>query len=41
MPAILVEVGFICNQNDFQIITNSAKQKQIAESIADGIINSI
>ncbi|MFH1248828.1 MAG: N-acetylmuramoyl-L-alanine amidase [archaeon] len=34
MPAILVEVGFICNQGDFNIITNPSKQRQIAAAIS-------
>jgi N-acetylmuramoyl-L-alanine amidase CwlD len=37
MPAILVEVGFICNQADFNVITNPTKQRQIATAISQSI----
>lgn len=40
MPAVLVEVGFICSKNDFAIITNTQKQKQIAKAISEGISKS-
>ncbi len=40
MTAILVEAGFICNQNDFNILISQSKQKQIAQAIADGILKS-
>jgi N-acetylmuramoyl-L-alanine amidase len=36
MPAILVELGFICNKNDFSVLSN--KKKEIAQAIANGIL---
>ena len=33
MPAVLVELGFISNKNDFQILSNKKHQQKMAENI--------
>ena len=38
MPAVLVEIGFGTNPADARFITNSARQRQIASSIADATV---
>ena len=37
-PAVLIEMGFISNQNDRKLLADSGYQEKIAESIRDGII---
>ncbi|MGM0470672.1 MAG: N-acetylmuramoyl-L-alanine amidase [Bacillota bacterium] len=39
MPAVLVETGFLSNQQDFQRLTNPQIRKEIAAAISEGIIN--
>jgi N-acetylmuramoyl-L-alanine amidase len=36
-PTVIVEMGFISNQNDRQMLTEAARQKQIAETIAAAV----
>jgi N-acetylmuramoyl-L-alanine amidase len=38
MPAVLVEVGFLSNQEEARNITRPANQKKIAQALADSII---
>ncbi|MDD3374454.1 MAG: N-acetylmuramoyl-L-alanine amidase [Candidatus Omnitrophica bacterium] len=38
IPAILVEVGFLSNQKEEQKLKNSSYRQQIAESLADGLM---
>jgi N-acetylmuramoyl-L-alanine amidase len=38
MPSILVETGFITGREDVANLTNSTYQNQMAEAIAQGII---
>ncbi|NLK62824.1 MAG: N-acetylmuramoyl-L-alanine amidase [Fusobacteria bacterium] len=37
-PALLIELGFITNDNDFEILTNNKKQDKIAEALGNTII---
>ena len=37
MPAVLIECGFISNQNDVSKLNNSTVQQTIAEAIASGV----
>lgn len=39
IPSVMVECGFVSNYGDLEKLKNSEYQKQIAESIADGILN--
>lgn len=39
VPAVIVETGFLSNSGDRQLLTSRNGQMQIAEAIADGIIN--
>jgi N-acetylmuramoyl-L-alanine amidase len=39
MPSVLLEMGYLSNKNDFQYITNSQKQDELAKLIVDGIID--
>ena len=39
MPAILVEVGFMSNTNELKNITDKKRQQEIAQAIADGIMD--
>ena len=39
MPAILIEVGFISNEDELRKMCSSAYQQKIAQGIAEGIIN--
>ena len=41
VPSVLVELGFINNENDFSFLKDDQKLQKIGESIADGIIESI
>ena len=41
MPAALVEVGFISNEEELRKMTSSAYQTKTAEAIAAGIINTV
>ena len=36
-PAVLLELGFMINPNEFEWITNPQSQQQLAEAIADGV----
>jgi N-acetylmuramoyl-L-alanine amidase len=36
-PAVLLELGFMINPNEFEWIVNPAEQKKLAQAIADGI----
>jgi N-acetylmuramoyl-L-alanine amidase len=38
-PAVLVELGFISNDNDLKRLTSNVEQKKMAASIADGILH--
>ena len=37
IPAVIVEMGFISNSNDRQMLTDPSSQEKIAEAIASGI----
>lgn len=37
-PSVLLELGFMINPNEFEWITNPAAQKQLALTLADGIV---
>ena len=39
MPAILVETGFISNNNERNALLSEKRQKQTAEAIAAGIMD--
>lgn len=39
MPAVLVEVDFICNPNSAKYIGSSAGQKKLAQAIANAVVN--
>ena len=39
MPAVLVEVGFLSNPQDFQRLTNEEELKRIAKAIETGVTN--
>lgn len=41
VPAVLVEMGFIRNQNDYSYITDTKNSNRLAEAIAQGIIESL
>lgn len=41
MPAILIEVGFISNENELRKMVSSSYQDKIATGIAEGIVNSV
>lgn len=41
VPSVLVELGFINNENDFSFLKDDKKLQNIGESIAKGIIESI
>lgn len=36
-PSILLELGFMSNPNEFEVVMNPQQQKKIAQAIADGI----
>lgn len=38
-PAVLIECGFITNENDVAFITNPENQEKIAKSILEGVVN--
>lgn len=39
VPSTLIEVGFLSNEEDTNVLTNNEGKKKIAEGIANGIIN--
>ena len=41
MPAVLLEIGFVTNANESQLLTTQAYQQKIANAMAEGIINYI
>ena len=41
MPAILLEVGFISNEDELRMMCTSSYQEKVAKGIAEGIINTI
>ncbi len=41
MPAVLIEVGFMSNENELSKLVNSGFQDKVAKGIAEGIVNSI
>ena len=41
MPAILLEVGFISNEDELRLMCSSSYQDKVAKGIAEGIINTI
>ena len=41
MPAVLLEIGFVTNANESQLLTTQAYQQRIANAMAEGIINYI
>lgn len=41
LPAILIEAGFLANDNDRSYLTNDAAQQKIAEAIAQGIYDEL
>ena len=41
LPAILIETGFLENENDRAYLTNEASQQALADKIAQGIYNYI
>jgi N-acetylmuramoyl-L-alanine amidase len=38
-PAILLELGFMTNPQEFEWITNPQAQQQLAQAIAEGVIS--
>lgn len=41
IPSVIVEVGFMTNSSDLAFITSEQGQQQIAQAIAEGIMNKI
>lgn len=41
MPSVLVEIGFLSNNNERKYLTSSSGQQQVVESIYDGIMSYI
>ena len=41
MPAVLLEVGFISNEDELRLMVSDAYQNKTAQGIAEGIINTI
>ena len=39
MPALLVECGYLTNRRDLSILTSAEGQQQIADAIADGVVD--
>ena len=39
MPAVLLEIGFVTNANESQLLTTQAYQQRIANAMAEGIVN--
>ena len=39
MPAVLLEVGFVTNENEAQLLTTQAYQQRIADAMSEGIAN--
>ncbi len=37
-PSVLLEVGFMSNPDEFEVVTNPQEQKKEAQAIADGIV---
>jgi len=37
-PSVLLEIGFMSNPNEFEVVTNPQEQKKEARAIADGIV---
>jgi N-acetylmuramoyl-L-alanine amidase len=37
-PAVLLELGFMSNPNEFEWVTNPQEQKKLAQVVADGIV---
>ncbi|PZV07797.1 MAG: hypothetical protein DCF32_06505, partial [Leptolyngbya sp.] len=36
-PAVLLELGFMINPNEFEWATNSQEQAKLAETLAEGV----
>lgn len=41
MPAVLIEVGFVTGQSDYELLSDATSRNQIAEAIARGILQYI
>ena len=41
MPAVLLEIGFVTNENESQLLTTPAYQQRIANAMSEGIANYI
>lgn len=41
MPAVLLEIGFVTNANESQLLTTQAYQQRIAQAMSEGIANYI
>ena len=41
MPAVLLEIGFVTNENESQLLTTPAYQQRIASAMSEGIANYI
>lgn len=39
IPSCILEIGFITNTNDYDVLTSYSKKKRISELIGDGIID--
>ena len=39
MPAVLVEIGFGTNPEEAQFLTTPAKQQEIADAVAEGVVD--
>ncbi len=37
MPSVLVEIAYLTNRNDAQLLADAAFRQKVAESIADGV----
>ena len=41
MPSILIETGFLSNENDTKYLTNDKNQSEMANAIAQGILETL
>ena len=39
LPAVILELGYLTNNNDFNYITNDQNQSELAKAIIDGVLN--
>jgi N-acetylmuramoyl-L-alanine amidase len=38
MPAVLVEIGFGSNRQDVEYLTNAARQRELASTVAQAVV---